>query len=83
MDNFPKVCKSAEDAGLRRKGLKLFTQKPHGFSNERLANTDRISKFLKFAWQYWENNRAWRFAMKADLDKRQEKLRREREKWRV
>lgn len=46
-DDFEKYASRATAAGFRRGGLPLFIKKPHGFENERLANTDGISKYLK------------------------------------
>lgn len=47
-DEFYQFAKDAEQAGFRRGGLPLWIKKPHGFANERLANTDGISKFFKW-----------------------------------
>lgn len=52
-DDFLTFIKLAERSGKRRVGLEPFTQKPHGFSNEKLANTDGIARFLKMAARYW------------------------------
>lgn len=51
--DFAEVAKLAEKAGNRRVGLALFIQKPHGFGEEKLANTNGIARFLKMAANYW------------------------------
>lgn len=48
---FAEITEDAVRAGFRRPGLKLSTAKPHGFKNERVANTDGVSKFLKECWR--------------------------------
>jgi len=37
----------AEECGKRQRGLKPFRKKPHGFQNERVANTKGLVKFVK------------------------------------
>lgn len=50
---FAEVVGEAERAGIRRKGLLLYTQKKNGMRDEKLANTDRIAKFYKFCAKYY------------------------------
>lgn len=52
-EDFTAYAKLAERAGKRRVGLLLHTQKPHGFADEKLANTDGIARFLKMAGRFW------------------------------
>lgn len=78
--NFPEIARDAEKAGKRRGGLQLFTLKEHGFANERVSNTDGIGKFLKFCWHYWQETERHRFEKAADLAKREQEIRAEREK---
>lgn len=78
--NFPEIAKDAEKAGKRRGGLQLFTQKEHGFGHERVSNTDGIGKFLKFCWHYWQETERHRFEKAAELAKKEEELKKEREK---
>jgi hypothetical protein len=56
--DFAEVAKLAEKAGKRRVGLSLYTLKPHGFADEKLANTDGIARFLKMAANYWKAHQA-------------------------
>jgi len=79
-DLFSTLAKDAEAAGKRRKGLQLYVQKPHGFANELLANTDGIAKFLKYTWQYWKENEAARLERIAELLKKEKELQEERKK---
>ena len=57
----------AERVGLRRVGLPIETQSPHGFSNEKSANTDGISRLLKFCHDYWVKDYPKRVARIAAL----------------
>lgn len=52
-EDFQAYAKLAERAGKRRVGLIPYTQKPHGFASEKLANTDGIARFLKMAGLFW------------------------------
>lgn len=54
---FKDLADDATAAGFRRGGLRLFVQKPHGFSNEVNANTDGMSRFLKECWKFWKEHR--------------------------
>ena len=65
--NFPRYAKLAERTGKRRGGLQLFVQKKNGFAGEMLANTDGLSKFFKFAADYWEASDAHRLSEAADI----------------
>lgn len=76
---FSEMCKEAEKAGCRRKGLQLTTQKEHGFSHERLANTDGLGKFLKYCYNYYMEHEAQRLEEAAQI-KRQEMELEERKK---
>jgi hypothetical protein len=78
--DFAEVAKDAEKAGKRRGGLLLFTQKEHGFSNQKVANTDGLSKFLKFCWHYWQETERHRFEKAAELAKMEQDIKMQREK---
>jgi len=64
---FAEVAVQAEKALVRRKGLLLYTQKEHGFANEKLANTDGIAKFLKHTYRYWVEHEAQRLQELAEI----------------
>lgn len=72
--SFALVAGDAEKAGKRRGGLQLFTQKEHGFAHERVANTDGVSKFLKFTWQYWREHESDRLLQAAELARQEKEL---------
>lgn len=55
---FAEIVKEAEASGKRRRGLQLYTQKKNGMAGEVLANTDGISKHLKFTADYYKNDKA-------------------------
>ena len=73
--DFAEIAKFAEKAGKRRVGLQLYTQKPHGFADEKLANTDGIARFLKMAANYWAEHRV-------ELEQKAESIKREKERLR-
>lgn len=77
---FAEVAKDAEKTTKRRGGLLLFTQKEHGFGHEKVANTDGISKFLKFCWKYWQETERHRFEKAAELAKMEQDIKMQREK---
>ncbi|MBU0592043.1 hypothetical protein KKF81_00230 [Candidatus Micrarchaeota archaeon] len=60
------IAKDAEELGFRRVGIPIKTQKPHGFANEWLANTDGISKMLKFAYKEYKKNKPKRLEEQAE-----------------
>lgn len=53
---FAEIIEQAEKAGFRRKGLLAYTQKKHGFADEKVANTDGIAKFMKYCYSYWKDS---------------------------
>ena len=61
-DLFSLVAGNAERAGVRRKGLLLYTQKKNGLADEKLANTDGISRYYKLCAKYYEAHQADRIA---------------------
>lgn len=73
-DELTAMAKEAEQLGFRRVGLPIETQKPHGFSNEKNANTDGVSRLLKYCHDYWQNNMPKRLERKAALLKEIEEL---------
>ncbi len=76
---FAEMVLEAEKAGIRRKGLLLYTQKPHGFMEDKLANTDGIAKYLKFCHKYRKESEVHILEEAAELA-RQEKEIAERKK---
>lgn len=75
-EDFAEVAKLAEKAGNRRVGLSLYTQKPHGFADEKLANTDGVARFLKMAAGYWQEHQSELDVIEADVKEKREYLRR-------
>ena len=71
---FSEIAELSERAGFRRGGLVLYTQKKHGFSNEKIANTDGISKFLKYLIAYWKASEGRRLSEMAEILKQEEEL---------
>ena len=71
---FTEVAEQAEKAGTRRKGLLLYTHKEHGFSHEKLANTDGIAKFFKHTYRYWVEHEAQRLQELAEIAARENEL---------
>ena len=74
---FAEVVRDAEEAGIRRKGLKLRVQKPHGFAGEGIANTKGVSKFLKHTLQNWRDTKEERAVKKAEIERRMKELQQE------
>lgn len=75
-EDFQAYAKLAERAGKRRVGLLLYTQKPKGFANEKLANTDGIARFLKMAGEFWGEHQDELEAEAKKLREDQERLKR-------
>ena len=73
-EEFSEVITDSEQAHFRRGGLKPFVQKARGFSEEKLANTDGISKFLKFCWREWQRIRAEGRDLQAEIEKRKQEI---------
>jgi len=72
LGNFTSIAKDAEKAGKRRGGLQLLTQAKNGFSDQKVANTDGISKFLKMCWQYYREQEPARLKELAELAEKEE-----------
>lgn len=68
------VIEEAEKAGIRRKGLPPYTQKPHGFANEKRANTDKIAKYLKFCHRYRKEHEAVLLEEAANLARQEKEI---------
>lgn len=64
------LVKDAEELGFRRVGIPIKTQKPHGFAHEWLANTDGVSKVLKFAHKEYRNSKPKRLEEQAEALRR-------------
>lgn len=71
---FAEITQEAEKAGIRRKGLLLYTEKPHGFANEKLANTDRIAQFLKFCFRQYLAAEADRIEKMAQIRRQEQDI---------
>ena len=71
---FAEMAMEAEKVGKRRKGLLLYTQKEHGFSHEKVSNTDGLGRFLKFCYLYFKEHEAQRMQEFADLMQKQKEL---------
>ncbi|MFA5412856.1 MAG: hypothetical protein WC350_05935 [Candidatus Micrarchaeia archaeon] len=72
---FIEWTKLAEDAGTRSRGLKPFKLKPHGFADERLANTKGLVKFIKkVVMPNWKDGEKERTAAKIRLHEEAKKL---------
>jgi len=61
------MARVAEKLGLRRVGLPTETLKSHGFEGETEANTDGVSKVLKFCFEYWMKEEPKRLKRKAEI----------------
>lgn len=79
-ENFLEIIAAAEQAGIRRKGLPAFTQKKHGFKEERLANTDKIGAFLKFCYEYYKTAEPKRLEEAAQITAEENRLRERKKK---
>jgi len=67
---FAEWAQESEKAGIRRKGLKLWKQKPHGFQGEVIANTKGIQKFIKLRlYKIWKETELEREIKKRDARK--------------
>ncbi len=75
--DFTTIVEQSVRAGKRKGGLQLFTQKPHGFSNEVIANTKGISKFLKMCAQYYIENENERIRKRVELELKKKELEKE------
>ncbi len=71
---FAEVALQAEKTGFRRKGLPLFTQKPHGFVDEKVANTDGMAKFFKHCYKFWKESEARRLEEAAKIAQMEKEL---------
>ena len=65
-DDLSSIVKDAEKLGFRRVGIPIKIQKPHGFADEWLANTDGVSRVLKHCHMYWTNAEPARLKAQAD-----------------
>lgn len=79
-ENFLEIIAAAEQAGIRRKGLSAFTQKKHGFKDERLANTDKIGAFLKHCYEYYMRSEPKRLEEIAHLLEEEKKIQERKKK---
>lgn len=73
------MVEDSEKAGFRPKGLQPFTQKKNGFGDEKIANTDKLSKFLKHCWKEWKRGESSRIERIVELKRKEEALKREKQ----
>jgi hypothetical protein len=73
-DELSSMAIEAEKLKLRRVGLPTQIQAPHGFANEFHANTDGVSRLLKYCHAYWQRDLPKRLERKAALLKEVEEL---------
>lgn len=64
---------------FRRGGIPLKTQKPHGFADEWVANTDGVGLYLKFCHDYYVQYEGERLNKLADIVRRKQQLEKEEE----
>ena len=73
--DFAAVAKEAQEAGFRRAGLKLFTTTDNFKVREKLvANTDGISKYLKFCRTQYITNLPKLLEAQAEILKEEERI---------
>lgn len=68
------LAKEAEKLGFRRVGIPIKKQLPHGFSGQWVANTDGISRLLKFCHNYYKDHYADRLREQAELEQREKEI---------
>jgi hypothetical protein len=71
---FAEITEQAEKLSFRKKGLLLYTQKKHGWADEKLANTDGLAKFLKYCYTYWRDAEAKRLFEAAEIAQQEKAL---------
>jgi hypothetical protein len=79
-DQITSMTKEAEKLNFRRVGLPIKTQKPHGFADEWVANTDGISRYLKFCHTYFKKHEAERLERIAEVLKKEQEVAQEKKK---
>lgn len=77
---FAEIAMLAEEAGERRRGLLLYTQKKNGLEEQKLANTDGISGYLKFCSSFYKNNKAEANRKLAELEAEADRIEKEKAK---
>lgn len=70
----------AEKMRFRRGGLPTKIEKPHGFVNDWVANTDGISKYLKYCHKYYLEHESDRLAKLAEISRKEKELAEEKKK---
>lgn len=78
-EDFTRLVKDAEKAGLRRTGLFLYVKKKgHEYGDAVVPNTKRLAKFTKFCIEYWRKHEVERAVeaarLKADREKTEKRL---------
>jgi len=73
-DSFAEVALDAVTAQKRHGGLQNYVQVIKGGVVKEVPNTKSISKFLKFCWKYWKDDKPRRQAMEAELDAEEKRL---------
>jgi hypothetical protein len=73
-DEFLEMIKRAEKAGKRPRGLIPYKQKKHGFANETSPNRKGLSKFLKYATEYWSDKEEERLREAAEVMQEEKRI---------
>jgi|SRR5208283_1867383 len=77
---FAEMAGQAEKVGKRRRGLILHTQKKNGFSGQTVANTDGLSRFLKYCAAYWKEHESERMSRAAEILRQEKELQEEKKR---
>ena len=77
---FAEAARNAERAGFRRGGTVLFTQKKNGLQDEKVANTNGVSKYLKHCMSYYEKAEPERLSRAAQIAEEERRLAAEKKK---
>jgi len=64
----------AERLHFRTVGIPIKKQKPNGFANEWLANTDGVGKLLKYCYAYWKDAEPKRLEELAEISRQKKEL---------
>ena len=77
---FSEMAGQAEKVGKRRRGLILHTQKKNGFAGQTVANTDGLSKFLKYCAAYWKEHESERMSRATEILRQEKQLQEEKKR---
>ena len=68
------MAAEAEKLKFRRVGIPIKKQKEHGFADEWLANTDGVSRYLKYCHDYYLKTEAERLEKLATIARKEQEL---------